>query len=284
MNTPQSTLSNMTYCLGYFVKYLSEQSINSWKQINQATIKKYQHYMTLCGYSRATQKNQIYYVKGLLSFLYEKGIISTDLASAFQTPKAVESLPKNVLTISEVEQILQCPDLSSAKGIRDRALLEVIYSSGLRLKELANLKIDHVDLDQGLLIVVQGKGAKDRITPIGEVAVKYLSRYINMTRKNWCSKQPTQYALWLSSRFDHLPLTTDALARCIRDIAKQALSKTVSPHAFRHACATHMLNSGASVHHVQKQLGHKSITSTQVYTHLSINDLKQTLSKTHPRK
>lgn len=186
-------------------------------------------------------------------------------------------------TISEgqVEELLNAPDLQTLAGLRDRAMLEVLYATGLRVSELVSLKTIHLNLDEGVIRVVMGKGAKDRIVPIGELAEQYLREYLQKARPELLGNQVND-DLFLS-RFGSA-MTRQAFWQIIKKYATQTSIKIpLSPHVLRHAFATHLLNHGADLRVVQMLLGHADISTTQIYTHVARERLKQLHHKHHPR-
>ena len=195
-------------------------------------------------------------------------------------PKLGRKLP-DTLDLHEIEKLLAAIDLSSVHGARNRAMIEVLYSSGLRVSELVNLKIPNIHFDIGFLQVI-GKGNKERLVPIGREAMKYLKIYLEEIRHQVNVKKSFEAFAFLNNRGQNL--TRVMIFTIIKKLAKSiGLKKTISPHTFRHSFATHLLEGGADLRAVQEMLGHESITTTEIYTHLDRDYLKQVVKEFHPR-
>jgi len=198
-------------------------------------------------------------------------------------PKLPDRLPRRVLTAAEVARVLAQPDTGTNQGRRDRALLEVFYSSGLRLAEVAALGVHDLDLSGGVLRVARGKGGRGRVAPLGASAVEALRAYLD-TRRVWQEAGGTfTPALWLSPIKPHGPLKKEAVALTVRRCAVRAGVGSVGAHAWRHTCATHLVRDGAAIVYVQRLLGHRSLATTQVYTRVSAADVRATVRASHPR-
>jgi site-specific recombinase XerD len=178
--------------------------------------------------------------------------------------------------------VLAQPDAASAQGKRDRALLEVLYSSGLRLAEVAALGVHDLDLSAGFVRVARGKGGRGRVAPLGASAVEALRAYLDARRAWLEAAGRSEAALWLSPIRPHAPLKKEAVALVVRRCAARA-GVRASAHAWRHTCATHLMRDGAAVVYVQRLLGHRSLKTTQVYTRVSVADVRATVRASHPR-
>ena len=198
-------------------------------------------------------------------------------------PKLLDRLPRRVLTVGEVNQILAQPDWATHQGKRDRALLELLYSSGLRLAEVTALGIHDLDLSGGFVRVARGKGGRGRVVPLGTSAVEALSAYLGARRVWLETRGQMEAALWLSPIRPHGPLRKEAVALVARRCAVRAGLPGVGPHAWRHTCATHLMRDGAAIVYVQRLLGHRSLATTQIYTRVSVGDVRTTLRASHPR-
>ena len=228
------------------------------------------------------QNGKLKAVKGFFHFLAEEGYLVADPARTIPYAKKPKRLPRSILTASEARKLLHAPDKATVLGYRDRTILEVLYSSGIRKNELLNLLLPDVDYGQGFLRINSGKGDKDRVVPIGRIACKYLENYIKSVRPSLI-RNPYDNHLFLSMRGTRLSKTM--LATIIeRYTHKARIKKHVTPHTFRHTCATLMLRNKANIRHIQELLGHASLESTQIYAHVSITDLKEVHSKCHPRE
>ena len=197
-----------------------------------------------------------------------------------EAPKLIRKLP-DVLTLQNIEKILESIDLSTYEGTRNRAIIETLYSCGLRVSELNNLSIQNLFLDIGFIKVL-GKGLKERLVPIGKPAIKFITIYINDYRNSMKIKEGNEGFVFLN-RYGK-KLTRNMIFIIVKDLSKKiGLKKNISPHTFRHSFATHMIEGGADLRAVQEMLGHESITTTEIYTHLNRDYLKQVVREFHPR-
>ena len=227
----------------------------------------------------ASQARIISSIKQFYSFLIFENEIDQNPAELIESPKQSRKLP-DVLSFEEIENILNNIDLSHEGGVRNRALLETLYSSGLRVSELINLKISAVDFNLSLIKVI-GKGNKERLIPIGKDALKYIKMYKDSYRNQHELNNINADILFLNLRGK--PISRIAIFQIIQDLCeKTGIKKSVSPHTFRHSFATHLLENGADLRSIQEMLGHASITTTEIYTHVESVLLKQTLELFHP--
>ncbi|MEQ1883161.1 MAG: site-specific tyrosine recombinase XerD [Burkholderiales bacterium] len=218
-------------------------------------------------------------LKRFYHFLLRENRIAADPTLQIDSPKLPRSLPKG-LTESDVEKLLAAPDVSTELGLRDRAMLETLYASGLRVSELVTIKTSQVSQDMGVARV-SGKGSKERLVPLGEESLDWIRRYATEARAPILGGQAAD-ALFVTARGG--PMTRQAFWQLIRRYAALAgLPRAISPHTLRHAFATHLLNHGADLRVVQMLLGHADISTTQIYTHVARERLKQLHSKHHPR-
>ncbi len=223
-----------------------------------------------------------------LRYLCVEGILAHNPAQHVQYAKTPERLPRDILSIAEVRKMLRAPDVRTVMGYRDRVIMEVLYSTGIRKQELLNLTVDDVNLESGILTIRQGKGGKDRVVPLGRIAAKCLETYVNGIRPTLLQiatldRQPGQKTIFLSLRGG--PLSKNALAERIERYRRLAgIAHPVTPHTFRHSCATHMIRNRANIRHVQELLGHVNLNTTQQYLHLTITDLKEAHHRFHPRE
>ena len=227
-----------------------------------------------------TQHTRLSFIKLFFKWLTRENYLLSNPASGIELPKVERRLPKHVLTDSEAENILLQPDLTNPLGIRDRALLETLYSTGIRRAEVGRLKIQDLDLERGTVIVRQGKGRKDRLIPIGERALAWLDRYIREVRPSYIV-EPDDGALFLSHWGG--PLSPANLSSLVtRYVHASGITHAGGCHLFRHAMATLMLEGGADIRFIQAMLGHVKLTTTEIYTHISIKKLKEIHTATHP--
>ncbi len=232
------------------------------------------------GLSAYSQSRMLSGIKSFYTFLEYDEIISINPAELIESPRLGRKLP-DVLNIFEIEKIFDAIDLSKPEGGRNRAMLEVLYSSGLRVSELINLKMNQIYFDVGFLRII-GKGEKERLVPIGKSALKYVKIYINEIRRHHKIQPGFENYVFLNRRGKCL--TRVMIFIIIKDLVKiEGIEKKVSPHTFRHSFATHLVEGGADLRAVQEMLGHESITTTEIYTHLDREYLKQVIEEFHPR-
>jgi integrase/recombinase XerD len=218
-------------------------------------------------------------LKRFYQFALREGLRTDDPAAQTESPKLPRSLPKT-LSEAEVEALISAPNVATAQGLRDRAMLETLYASGLRVSELVGLKTVQVNLDMGVVRVL-GKGAKERLTPLGEDAVDWIARYQREGRPELLRARKSD-ALFVTAR--GASMTRQAFWALVKRHAKAAdITRPISPHTLRHAFATHLINHGADLRVVQMLLGHADITTTQIYTHVARERLKSLHRKHHPR-
>ncbi|MBI5968641.1 MAG: site-specific tyrosine recombinase XerD [Deltaproteobacteria bacterium] len=218
-------------------------------------------------------------IKGLHKFLLQDGAILENPMRRLRAPRVVPRLPA-VLTSGEVENLLRQPDSGQPLGIRDRAMLELLYATGLRVSELIHLSVNDLNLEAGY-VLARGKGAKERIVPIGGAACRALKKYLEGPRHRWAGRSPSA-ALFLGR--GGRGITRQGFWKILRKYAQAAgMQKRITPHALRHSFATHLLERGADLRSVQSMLGHVDIATTQVYTHVTRDHLKRLHQKFHPR-
>jgi integrase/recombinase XerD len=231
------------------------------------------------GRRATTQARKVAAIRSFYRFALREGIATRDVATLVDAPRPGSYLP-DVLAADEVVRVLDAPSADDPAGVRDRAILELLYDCGLRVSELTGLDIERVDLE-GLQVRVIGKGNKERRVPMTEEARERLHRYLSGPRRAWSSGKP-QAAVFLSQRGKRL--ARESVYRLVRDWAAAAgLEAHVTPHTFRHSFATHLLEGGADLRVVQALLGHASISTTQLYTHLTGERLREVYARAHPR-
>jgi len=241
------------------------------------------NFLEYIGESGMTAYSQARILSGLKSFfkyLIYEGIIAHDPTALIESPRLGRKLP-DTLSFHEIETMLSAIDLSSTSGGRNRAILEVLYSSGLRVSELVNLILNNIFFDIGFLRVM-GKGNKERLVPLGSDAKKYMKIYIEQIRIHVKIQKGSENFVFLNQRGSKISRTT--VFNIVKETAASAgIRKNVSPHTFRHSFATHLIEGGADLRAVQEMLGHESITTTEIYTHLDRDYLKQVIKEFHPR-
>jgi integrase/recombinase XerD len=229
-----------------------------------------------------TQAETLGHLRAFCRYLVREDWLLADPSARIPNPKKPRALPRAILESAEVQKILAQPDLRTARGYRDRTILEVLYSTALRREEVANLSVADVDTGAGYVRVREGKGGRDRVVPLGQSVGELIDAYLAGVRPEWPNAEHAA-ALFLNrwgNRMD--PNAVWAVVR--RYVRAAGIKKPVSTHTFRHTCATHMLRNGAPIRHLQEMLGHKSLETTQVYTRITINDLKAVHAKFHPRE
>lgn len=273
----RNTLESYRRDLTKYLQYLNGQGPNG---VRQETVRGF--LATLAGenLSGRSLARCLAAVRGFHKFLLIDGLAATDPTATLETPRIGKRLPRT-LSGDDVILLLQQPDVSSPRGLRDKAMLELLYATGLRVSELVGLRVHDVNLERGFLIVV-GKGAKERVVPLGEVAVHYLRSYLSGTR-NTLLKGKDSDSLFISAR--QRQITRQMFWARIKQYVRSAgIRKPVSPHTLRHSFATHLLDKGADLRAVQAMLGHADISTTQIYTHVSRERLRKVHEKYHPRR
>jgi integrase/recombinase XerD len=238
------------------------------------------HYINELGMSAYSQARILSGIKAFYKYLMFEELIDKDPTELLEGPKIGRKLP-DTLSYPEIEQLLTAIDLSKPEGMRNRAMLEVLYGSGLRVSELVDLRLNNIYFDVGFLRVI-GKGNKERLVPSGRDALKYLKIYVEEVRVHVPVKKGFESVVFLN-RFGR-KISRVSVFTIIKDLADRiGLKKVISPHTFRHSFATHLIEGGADLRVVQEMLGHESITTTEIYTHLDRDYLKQVITEFHPR-
>lgn len=252
----------------------------SAKDIKLQELQEFITYLNQIGLSAYSQARIISGLKSFFVFLAGEGITNSNPANLLESPKLGRKLP-DTLDYHEIVQILEKIDHSTPEGMRNRAILEIMYSSGLRVSEVINLKITNLYFDVGF-IKVEGKGNKERLIPVGKDACKYVNMYLTEIRNHIVIKKGQENFVFLNRRGSSL--TRVMIFTIIKDLVKAAgIQKNVSPHTFRHSFATHLIEGGADLRAVQEMLGHESIITTEIYTHINRDYLKQIITEFHPR-
>ncbi len=243
-------------------------------------LEQFVQYIHKLGLNDRSQARIISGIRAFYKYLLMEDVMSHDPTELLEGPKLSRKLP-DTLSIDEINAIISSLDLSTPEGTRNKAMLETLYSCGLRVSELINLKISNLFLDIEFIKVV-GKGDKERLIPIGSDAIKYINIYRNTTRNQIKIKKGSEDYLFLNRRGKQLGRIMVFLI--IKDcVAKAGITKSISPHTFRHSFATHLVEGGADLRAVQEMLGHESITTTEIYTHLDREYLRETIARFHPR-
>ncbi|GAB4021840.1 site-specific tyrosine recombinase XerD [Spirosoma migulaei] len=249
-------------------------------QVTEKELMNFLKYLGELGLSAHSQARMLSGIKSFFKYLLLENLIDRDPTQLLEAPKLGRKLP-DTLSFPEIEDMLAAIDLSTPGGARDRAMLEVLYSSGLRVTELLNLRLTNCFFTEGFVRVL-GKGDKVRLVPIGEDAMHYTRIYVEHVRSQLDVQKGDEDTIFLNLRGKQLSRIT--VFTTIKKLAEEVgIKKTISPHTFRHSFATHLIEGGADLRAVQQMLGHESITTTEIYTHLDRDYLQQTLREYHPR-
>jgi len=287
-NYSSKTIENREVYLRYFIQWCDERGLAKPQDITKPIIERYQRYLFLYRkkdgepLSTRSQHVRVVPIRAWFKWLARQNYILYNPASDIDMPRLERRLPKHILTVDESEKIINQPNIQTPTGIRDRAILETLYSTGMRRMELINLKLFDIDADRGTVMVRQGKGKKDRMIPIGERALRWVEKYQLEVRPalTMPSDEGTLFLTHLSEAF-----TPNRLTQMVREYIDAAdIGKRGSCHLFRHTMATLMLENGADVRFIQAMLGHVSLETTQIYTQVSIRKLKDIHTATHPAK
>jgi integrase/recombinase XerD len=237
-------------------------------------------WITELGLSARSQARIISGLKGFFKYCLIENVITDDPSQLLESPRLGRKLP-DTLSVEDINNLIDAIDLSKPEGVRNKAMLETLYSCGLRVSELTSLKISNVHMEIGFLKVI-GKGDKERLVPIGSVAIKHIKIYLDEIRPHIAVQKGSEDFMFLNKRGKHL--TRVMMFLVIKQLAEKiGLKKSISPHTFRHSFATHLIDGGADLRAVQEMLGHESITTTEIYTHLDRDYLRASIIKHHPR-
>ncbi len=274
-----NTLESYSRDLKQYYGFLSGDSAASLESASQSTIVAYLMYLRKQGKATATIARRLAALKAFYQFLVKENYVSLDPTDDLSSPKLERKLPK-VLTVDEVERLLSQPDLTLPAGKRDKAMLELLYATGIRVSELVNLNVLDVDLREGF-VRCMGKGSKERVVPMGDIAIAALKSYLETARGKLIA-DPKERAVFVNHHGKRL--TRQGFWKIVKKYATQAqIRKEITPHTLRHSFATHLLENGADIRAVQEMLGHADISTTQIYTHVTKDRLKDVYAKSHPR-
>jgi len=243
-------------------------------------VRRYLAHLAEHQYSRATMARKLATLRSFYKFLMRRGYTQTNPVAPIRTPKQEKRLPK-CLTVEDVRKLLAVPEDGTLLGTRDRAMLETLYSTGVRVSELCDLNLEDIDLVGGI-VHVRGKGKKERIAPIGPTAIEAIQRYLRIRQANPRSGSFDTRALYVNKHGKRLS-TRSVRRKLDKYLVQAGLDPSISPHTLRHTFATHMLNNGADLRAVQELLGHQSLSTTQIYTHLTTQRLHDAYQSAHPR-
>ena len=275
-----NTIDSYGSDLRQWVRYLRRRGSSSWASIEAESVAAWIGWMTSQGYTVSSVARKLTAVRMLARYLVAEGERENDFTELVEGPRGHRRLPA-FLTTEEVERLLEAPDQGTPQGVRDRAIMELCYSSGLRVSEVSSLYLQDFDGESGMLRVVSGKGGKERVLPVGRKAIDAVDAYLTAGRPKLV-KPNTGSALFLSSRGG--PISRKTIWRSIRGYAAKAgIEKPVKPHILRHSFASHLLSGGADLRSIQEMLGHADVSTTQIYTAVERRRLIEQHDQFHPR-
>lgn len=273
----KNTVESYTRDLRAFVDFLEKSTLSSISEATRLNLAEYLAYLRGSGLSSSSVDRKTDSLRAFYRFLTAEGYITADPTSYIESARSWSRLP-GVLSIAEVQALLDQPDTSMPLGLRDRAILEIMYAAGLRVSELIELRVTNLNIEIGYLRCL-GKGNKERVVPVGSKALAITQEYLSSARP---LLHPKDEYLFVNYRGEKL--TRDGVRRIIQKIAGSAnIKKKISPHTLRHCFATHLLEHGADLRSLQEMLGHADISTTQIYTHVNSKRLKEVHQKFHPR-
>ncbi len=275
-NASKYTVRNYTNDLLEFFNFAREKEISSLKEVNKQTLRGYLAHLMEQGFAKSSIARKLSAIRSFYRYLLREEMVSSSPVATTTSPKLDRRLP-SFLTVAEAKRLVESPDLSQPQGQRDRALLELLYASGLRVSELVSMNVEQINLDTNE-IRVWGKGSKERVVLIGGPAARALSTYISQSRPRLLGGKKNN-ALFINRYGGRLP------ARSVQKILTKyarTLDKRVHPHMLRHTFATHLLDGGADLRVVQELLGHAKLTSTQIYTHVTHSQARKIYLSAHP--
>lgn len=279
-NRSDNTINSYKRDIEKFLKYTAACGISDINEISSNLISEFFDAQNKEGIHTATAARYLSSIKGFLKYLFEQHYIENNPIDKLTSTKISRKLPV-VLSFNEVEKILDAPDTSVPLGLRDKALLELLYSSGLRVTELTNIKLNDLFFNDEVIRVL-GKGSKQRIVPVGQSAINWITEYLVKSRPLLMKKIKSQNFVFLSNR--STKLSRMSVWKIVNRYTKEAgIKKEVHPHTFRHSFATHLLEGGADLRAVQEMLGHADISTTQIYTHIDREYIRQVHKDYHPR-
>lgn len=273
-----NTVSSYGMDLQQFIGYLKEQEIDNLNDVDKQVIIDYLDYLMKKGKANSSIVRCVTSLRKFFQTMKQDGIIDENPMLTIETPKSEKHLPE-VLSTEEVEMLLNAPDVTQTLGLRNRAIIELMYATGLRVSEVVNLRLEDLHLDVGIIQTI-GKGRKERIVPIGDEAITWINNYLRDARPELCK---TRRSPFLFVNFHGVRLTRQGVWKNLKnEVRKAGITKNVTPHTLRHSFATHILENGADLRIVQELLGHSDISTTQIYTHISKKRLSEIYDTTHP--
>jgi integrase/recombinase XerD len=288
LNFSPRTVTGRLVHLRRFAAFLGQQNIAEVATITSGTLADHQRDLFYLPTSRGTarsvsyQNQSMHALRSFFRFLKTEGYIAQDVSEALPLARVPHILPRTILTPEEARKVIETPDTGCLLGYRDRTVLETLYATGIRKGELMNLTVNDVNLEEGVLRINGGKGNKDRVVPLTRLACSFLETYLKAIRAALLQGRASD-RVFISQRAG--PLSKNALGELVEKYARMAgLSKHVTCHIWRHSCATHLVQNKANLRHVQELLGHRDLSTTERYLHLTITDLKEAHRQFHPRE
>ena len=280
-NLAHNTIISYREDLNIYIDFLMKRNIDSLSKSTKDDIINFMLYQKDSGLSTNSVARRLAAIKVFYRFLVRERILKNDPSSLIDSPKLWKKIPET-LSLNEVDSLISQPDIRDRQGIRDRAILEALYATGMRVSEAVNLKVDNVNLDIGFLRCI-GKGSKERVIPLGRKAIGSLRRYLKISRPQLLDFAKKDSEFLFLNRFGK-KISRQSLWKIIKRYAREArIKKTIMPHSLRHSFATHLLERGADLRSVQEMLGHANISTTQIYTHINKERLKSIHRMFHPR-
>ena len=279
----EATIRSQEGSLRVFEGFLGGIGVEDVRAVTAETVHAYAAWLQKRGGTVATQHVRLLALRRFFEHLLGLDAVLMNPCVGFTLPTLPDRLPRNVLTRAQAKRVLEAPDTATKTGLRDRAILELFYSTGLRLGEVARLTVHDIDVRTGFVRVHGGKGAKDRVVPVGRKAADYVSEYLRVVRAEWARDKREERALWLSANRPHGPVTAQAISVLLKNYLRACGIKAGRAHVWRHSCATHLVAAGANIAYVQRLLGHRRIETTQVYTRVTPNEARASHRRAHPR-
>jgi integrase/recombinase XerD len=279
-NLSDNTISSYRNDLSSLIGFLEAEKISDFSKVDHKLLNSFFEKLQVIGLSRTSAARYYSSIKGFFNYLFSCRYIESNPVEKVSPPKLSKNLP-SVLTVEEADRILSLPDSNEKLGLRDKAVLEVLYACGLRVSELIDLKMSNLFFNEEIIRVF-GKGSKERLVPIGSSAVKWTGKYLTSSRPLLEKKMKSESFVFLNNR--GTKLSRMGIWKIVEHYTKEAgIEKEVHPHTFRHSFATHLLEGGADLRAVQEMLGHADISTTQIYTHIDRDYIKQVHRDFHPR-
>jgi integrase/recombinase XerD len=275
----KNTIEAYSHGLNRFLNHLAKKGVREWEKVTKFDIKTFLLFLKRQGLSTKTVVRNLVAIRTFFKFLVQEGILEVNPVEELESPKLAKTLPK-ILSLKEVEQLLEQPNPQTSLGIRDRAMLELLYATGMRVSELTQLPINQINLEGGY-VLVYGKGSKERIVPLGREAMRWVDLYLKTARDKLAKERESPY---LFINRSGKGMSRQGFWKTLKAYGLRAgIRKRITPHLLRHSFASHLLERGADLRSVQIMLGHVDISTTQIYTHVTGERLKKVHQRYHPR-